>query len=649
MPFRNNLRVVKPSNEIVTVEQKKLEIKQSTKVGAGNGVFACEDILQGTVFMECKDFHLIKNDHIDKMINDLAFDGNVNSYDNDQNIEMNTNIGYVVKYEHECIQFFGGSPSNLYLYALKDIKASEELSRHYGLNFWQTHCFWDRFPDCKYQETYAMEDLPNEYILIDSIRSSIKINYCKQLYGKKVYNKVEAIDKYHYFVSTQRVNYMDNNFLDSFSNINVVTKSDFSIYNEDEEIFEGMYLTSFLKRKYDATSIYANVGKPQIIYRNELQKDHNLEDLSESYTLIDCLEDKYNKDICYKLYCKKFENVKYTFWFFREISIEYHYLVSSIGCPSFNVEYVEHKEFNEKIENYIDVTKKDKTRYEINEKIHNMNFRIYSNILKECQCNIKSQQKKDFWSRHPECEYDDTHINYYNNGCIVINNTNLPNEYVPIYTLQFDDNDLKKHTLFCKKNGDEYFYLLDLNDTYCSYADNNICYYQPEFKNRLVNFLDITKSDKTIYGENDVFDGIMRTSTYFRNKMNEKINRNRQLEMEFWETHMYSNYKKTKDINDLPSEYMLIDTVKHKNNNDFYKLLGKKENNKFYYLLCNKNTGKYESHHVNYYDIESLGVTETIDVTKDDYSPYQFNECINCEHSRCELYFQNYLCKLMIM
>jgi DNA-binding protein Fis len=480
---------------------------------------------------------LIKNDHINKVINDLAFNGDINSYDKDENIEANTNVGYIVRYEDKCMEFFGEVPNNVYLYALKDIKENEELSKHYGLHFWQVYSFWNRFPDCKFTETHNMEDMPNEYVLIDSIRSSIQMNYCKQLYGKKVN------DKYYYFVSIQMEKYMDDNFLNNFHDANNVTKSDFSMYLENEEIFEDMYLTTYLKKIYD--------------------KDLTDEDLTD--------EDLTSG------------NVKET--------------------------------------------------------------QILHKTCSEDTRNIKFQQKKDFWSRFPKYGHNYM-VDFYNNWCT----ENLPDEYVPICSLIIDgDENLTKHILFCKKIGDEYFYLLDLDNKYHSYDDNNICYYQPEFKHRLGDFIDITKSDKTAYGKDDIYNENMHTESYNDKKRTELYNKNKQLKFEFWEKHSNSNYRKTRNANDLPSDYMLIDIVTHKDNNDSYELLGKKVNDKFYYLLCNKNIGEYERKHIDYYEIELLNASETFDVTKDDLSPYQFHESINCENIKGELYFVNYLCKLMIM
>jgi SET domain-containing protein len=70
-------------------------------------------------------------------------------YDSDRNIAKNTNVGYVYQYQCQCqplcqypckYQYQNqnqsqGSDHNkykLFLIAIKDIKAGEELSRHYG-------------------------------------------------------------------------------------------------------------------------------------------------------------------------------------------------------------------------------------------------------------------------------------------------------------------------------------------------------------------------------------------------------------------------------------------------------------------------------------------------------------------------------------
>lgn len=55
----------------------------------------------------------------------------MNGYDTEQNLTANTNVGYKTQYSDSIAMIFGGWSSKMYLYAIKDIKAGEELSRHY--------------------------------------------------------------------------------------------------------------------------------------------------------------------------------------------------------------------------------------------------------------------------------------------------------------------------------------------------------------------------------------------------------------------------------------------------------------------------------------------------------------------------------------
>ena len=176
--IKSKLRIRQQYGQKVTIEAKKLEIRPSSTVDASLGVFAVEPIPAGTIFLEVIDAHIENSDTVSKKINDLAYHGNCSNYDTEENIACYTNVGYIVQdCEHQYMQFFGmGSPSKIYLYALKDINESEELSRYYGLDYWFAYEFWQRFPNNRFKLTQAMEDLPGDWVFIDEIRSFIEQN-----------------------------------------------------------------------------------------------------------------------------------------------------------------------------------------------------------------------------------------------------------------------------------------------------------------------------------------------------------------------------------------------------------------------------------------------------------------------------------------
>lgn len=83
------------------------------------GVFALEDIKMGEVFA--------LDEKYGKKINDLAFDyNNKEKYFTNENIDKFTNAKIVKSRDS----------NTLYLMAIKDIKAEDEISRLYGIDYW---------------------------------------------------------------------------------------------------------------------------------------------------------------------------------------------------------------------------------------------------------------------------------------------------------------------------------------------------------------------------------------------------------------------------------------------------------------------------------------------------------------------------------
>ena len=233
-------QIINPSTEL-TVIDKKLEVRKSTLDGSGEGLFALERIPKGTIFISAGDIN--NYDTISRKINDLAYRGSVEKYDIDENVLAHINIGYVVKMDQLCM-FFGPTVGTheIYLCAIDDIEEGQELSRFYGLEYWENFEFWNRFPESKYLQTKKIEDLPSEYVYIDSVRKSLEMNFNYSLFCKK------DDQGYHYLTGFGN-NYFKKGFFNSGNFIDV-SKSDFSQYELEESIkteHGNMHTTKYLQ------------------------------------------------------------------------------------------------------------------------------------------------------------------------------------------------------------------------------------------------------------------------------------------------------------------------------------------------------------------------------------------------------------------
>jgi len=172
-----------------TTDSHKFEIKPSSRNLAGNGVFALEDISAGTILpLDNAEF-----------INDLAYNVDATPTYSIDSVKEHTNILMLVRKASPAEFMFNNvSFIPLAIKVIKDIKAGEELSKCYGPSFWKDYDFWHIRPDCKWRDTSLDEDLPDEFIFIDTCRLKLEINYCEDLYGKKVG------DKYYYQIHRNR-------------------------------------------------------------------------------------------------------------------------------------------------------------------------------------------------------------------------------------------------------------------------------------------------------------------------------------------------------------------------------------------------------------------------------------------------------------
>lgn len=149
-----------------------LTVKLSKNVAGEYGVFADEEIPENTIIEYSKSYR--------EKINDLAF--NPTEKYNLEDIKKYTNCMFVMD---ELDNIIG-------VLIIKNIKKGEELSRAYGDNYWNSFIFWNKFKDNKYLLTKNDDDLPSDWICIDTISSHLYSNLTFNLYGKK------ENDKYHY-------------------------------------------------------------------------------------------------------------------------------------------------------------------------------------------------------------------------------------------------------------------------------------------------------------------------------------------------------------------------------------------------------------------------------------------------------------------
>ena len=90
-------------------------------------VIAKEKIMKGIPFWE----YIGEPDDIGTKMRDVAISGGLSSY---QEIAPDvTNVGYL-RYHHPK---WLGKKTEVYLFALRDIEAGEELTRHYSYEYWK--------------------------------------------------------------------------------------------------------------------------------------------------------------------------------------------------------------------------------------------------------------------------------------------------------------------------------------------------------------------------------------------------------------------------------------------------------------------------------------------------------------------------------
>ena len=165
------------SDENIKVSDLDLKIIDDQEFG----VYTNQFIPAGTIIHK---INFEQPDDLSNKINDLNYSGDASKYLSNTNNEDKTNIG-LVKIGNELEMF--ELPKAIYLEALRDIHAGEELSRFYDEDFWYEKEFVN-----KYGSIIKSGELPDVYTYIDSYRENFNSNNVLHIYGKKV------DDKYYY-------------------------------------------------------------------------------------------------------------------------------------------------------------------------------------------------------------------------------------------------------------------------------------------------------------------------------------------------------------------------------------------------------------------------------------------------------------------
>jgi hypothetical protein len=117
-----------------TLSEEDVEIKKSKNPDAGFGLFTKKDISKGDIVLCCPNATNPAESHVTKMINDLAYNYNLDDYENDNLVLYHTNLSYKTYILSSADGALG--QIKVFLVAMRDIKKGEELSRYYGNKYW---------------------------------------------------------------------------------------------------------------------------------------------------------------------------------------------------------------------------------------------------------------------------------------------------------------------------------------------------------------------------------------------------------------------------------------------------------------------------------------------------------------------------------
>jgi hypothetical protein len=172
--------------------------------------------------------------------------------------------------------------------------------------------------------------------------------------------------------------------------------------------------------------------------------------------------------------------------------------------------------------------------------------------------------------------------------------------------------------LYGKKVEGKYYYFVSLLNK--DYTDT-------DFEKSIRKKVDVSKHNNLAFEHSEeIYKGMYLTKylSWKDKKHVEELDAN---EKAFWDLHSYSKYRETRDMSDLPSEYILIDYLKE-TDGKYYKLLCKKNNNEYNYLVSKQLL--YNKETINtYYRPMNFSESEYTLCTKSDYSKFTHDELID--------------------
>ena len=293
---------IKTESDII-ITPVKLEIKKSTcktkedcqedcqeecqeECQENLGVFACEFIPADTYICKSNP-NDTQEDSISRKINDLGYEGSAILYEeNYEYAESKSNLVYVnVKDTFGLEGNISTKKPLTFIKTLKDIQLGEELSRHYGIDYWYQNEYY-----IKHKQSLLNKNLPFDYYFIDEFRIGLEYNNCLYIFGKCIN------DKYYYVKSVG------------------ILSSYYTKINEFNKL-------PIFKSESDADE-YINLayGKPDErtnIQWNDVWNFKYLIDISKSdnskYELDEPISEKriMKKNDCVKIYYDKYYSTKY--------------------------------------------------------------------------------------------------------------------------------------------------------------------------------------------------------------------------------------------------------------------------------------------------------------------------------------------------
>jgi hypothetical protein len=156
------------------------------------GVFA-EEFIPANTYISKSNPNDVNEDCISRKINDLGYEGSAKFYEqNYEYVESKSNLVYVnVRDTFDLEGIINQKKPLTLIRTLRDIQPGEELSRHYGIDYWYGYEY-----DHKHKQCLSNNKLPSDYYFIDEYRIDLQYNHCLYIFGKFVDNKYYYVQSF---------------------------------------------------------------------------------------------------------------------------------------------------------------------------------------------------------------------------------------------------------------------------------------------------------------------------------------------------------------------------------------------------------------------------------------------------------------------